>query len=347
MFSAKRTALTLATSTALIVGLAAPAHAVPEQSTGVETNHPASALIGQKVSFDYASAEEGLKALRELRAKMWDENPYIKIRVMEDDYPVPKNGNLQNLAVEAGLKSKDEYVNAAQLDGGYVQMAVQLAAEVPNGPGTLRPFNSRCELVALGGGASDCQEVDTASVNGVSPDGAISFATNSQAPFDFFTSAPLGQKIALVNPFNSRFGFSAASVEYSPAESRHVTTVTYGSEKTSVDFATFKTGQRDVTIYRAARSQSLGSGKNETPTGFDPSKKFDPAKAPGTETTTAPDPDKPSPTDPDKGSGEGSSKDLKPGEIAGIVIGVLALLGIGNWVVQNWPMIARMLNLPH
>lgn len=345
---AARLTLAAATSIALTFGLTAPAQAVPEQSTGVETNHPASALIGQKVSFDYASAEEGLKELRKLRAEMWDANPAIKVRVMENDYPREKAGKLQDVSAEAGLKTKDEYVNAAQLDGGYVQMALQLSAEVPNGSGTLRPFNSQCELQEMGAAASSCKEVDTASVSGVSTDGVITQFSNSQAPFEFFKSAPLGQKIALLNPFNTRYGFSSTLVEYSPTVRRHVTAVTFGPDKTTIDFAPFKTGKRDVIIYRAVRSKSLGSGSDdETPTGFDPSKKFDPTKPPH-DVADNPEPNpNPKPTDPDRGSGEGSSKDLKPGEIAGIVIGVLTLLGIGNWVVQNWPMIARMLNLPH
>ncbi|GAB3086118.1 hypothetical protein [Corynebacterium aquatimens] len=354
-----RLSVAAATSIALVVGAAAPAHAVPEQSTGVETNHPATALIGQKVSFDYASAKEGLEELRRLRAEMWDKNPTIKMRILVDNYPEDVRGTVQELAANADLKSKEDYVNAAVLDGGYVQMAVQLSAEQPKPgtQGTTRPFNSKCELAGPGAGASQCQGTSTATVGGVASDGAIiSTSTYSEIASGLIATGIKDNTVVshnlaqLLNPYNTRFGFASVKVNYGTNDTDTISAITYGTEKTTVDYSTFKPGQRDTTIYRAARSFQLGSGpKDEAATGYT-TPAFDPTASPVTGTGNTGNTDNTGDTggtSPGTGNtgGSGDGEKLTPGAIAGIIVAVLAVLGIGGWVAQNWPMIAKMLRL--
>lgn len=123
-----------ATAAATALVLAPAASADPAPVTGVELNQPADQVVAVEAKFNLTNdAEVGIRELRKLRGDMWDQN-------------VPFDGQpLRTVAAEAGLTTRDQYVNAVQLDTGYNLIALQRAAEAAKQFSHTRPFNDQCK----------------------------------------------------------------------------------------------------------------------------------------------------------------------------------------------------------
>ncbi|GAA0205595.1 CAP domain-containing protein [Corynebacterium riegelii] len=114
-----RKRLLAATLTAALI--AAPlqtANAEPAPVTGVELGTTIDGAVAVNSRFDFTEAYTiGLPQLKKLRGEMWDINP-------------PFNGvSLREAAFAAGLRTKEQYVNAVNIDANLTRIAVQRAAE--------------------------------------------------------------------------------------------------------------------------------------------------------------------------------------------------------------------------
>ena len=150
-----RTRLLAATTAAATALTLAPfAAADPAPVTGVELNQPADQVIAVEAKFNLTSDQEiAMRELRKLRGDMWDRN-------------VPFDGTtLRQAAANHGLTTKEQYVNAVQLDPGYQSIALQRAVEAAKKFEHVRPFNSTCY--------GNCGKEDSATINGKGPYGQV------------------------------------------------------------------------------------------------------------------------------------------------------------------------------
>lgn len=138
----------------------AVANAAPDPTTGVELNHPIEASVGVAAAFDFADGEDGFRALKELRANMWDKNP---------PFQGPRGGTtLRESAATFGYHSKDAYVNAIRYDHGHSKIAVQRSVEAAKLWDHARPYNSQCTLTGYDwDGKHMCAAEKSATVNGI------------------------------------------------------------------------------------------------------------------------------------------------------------------------------------
>mgnify|MGYP001042371606 CR=1 FL=1 len=123
----------------------------------MELNQPASQTIAVEAKYNLSNDQEvGMRELRKLRAEAWDQNwPF---RDQFDDGP----RTVREAAAARGFTTKEQYVNAVQLDYGYaiiaLQRAVEHAANYSGKKAHVRPFNSTCY--------GNCGQEDTATIGG-------------------------------------------------------------------------------------------------------------------------------------------------------------------------------------
>lgn len=140
--------LSVAVATATALATMPVANADPAPFTYVELNQPSNQTVAVEAQFNLTSdAEVGIAGVRALRAEMWDKN-------------VPYNGvPLRDAAARAGLKTRDDYVNAVQPDYGLSLIALQRGVEASKLYNHKRMYNSTCY--------GDCGSIFTATINGV------------------------------------------------------------------------------------------------------------------------------------------------------------------------------------
>lgn len=139
--------LSVAVATATALATMPVANADPAPFTYVELNQPSSQTVAVEAQFNLtADAEVGIAGVRALRADMWDKN-------------VPFNGMpLRDAAAKAGLKTRDDYVNAVQSDYGLSLVALQRGVEASKLFRHERMYNSTCY--------GNCGSIYTATING-------------------------------------------------------------------------------------------------------------------------------------------------------------------------------------
>ena len=139
--------LSVAVATATALATMPVANADPAPFTYVELNQPSSQTVAVEAQFNLtADSEVGIAGVRALRADMWDKN-------------VPFNGMpLRDVAAKAGLKTRDDYVNAVQSDYGLSLIALQRGVEASKLFRHERMYNSTCY--------GDCGRIYTATING-------------------------------------------------------------------------------------------------------------------------------------------------------------------------------------
>ena len=274
------------------------ANAEPAPVTGVELNQAVEQSVAVDATFDFDAAEKvGLPALRQLRADMWDKNPYYMPFFEKRE---PGTLRLRDVAAEKGYPTKEAYVNAVQLDHGLTRIAIQGAAEASSTFAHERPDGSKS---------------DTATYNGLSGWGeslaagrdlrsSILDGWGGKKEYDALiksrgvNSPGNGHLHHLLNPDETYFGFSEVRVP----NTKYGTYTVARSLNKPTNGETLESGKQRVWLYRLAKS-------DETPTGIKAGVPGPVNQAPGNSL----------------GLGEGSSSELIT--IIGIVFGVLSLLG--------------------
>lgn len=284
------------TVSVLATGLvtAAPALADPDPTTGVELNVPTSQFVATPVTFDFSdSRTEGIKALKEYRARAWDLN-------------LPFDGTpIRQKAAEYGLNTKEAYVNAVRSDGGLTRIAVQRAAEnsyrTKNVDGDeivhSRPTSSACQL----GAPSKCDSIWTATYKG-KQGWHENLANNSQnAGIGFMIKTQWGKGeeagliaangayaggghlYSLINPAHRYFGFGYVK------GTNGLYTGASTSSSTPIEADNLPAGVQTTNLYRAAK-------KGQNPTGIISGTPSKPTPKPSNPTTEKPTPKPTNPT---------------------------------------------------
>lgn len=237
------------------------ANAAPEPTTGVETLVNPDQWVGVPVEFDYAAADEGFQAQRQLRAEMWDINPPFKGKP------------LRVAAAEAGMKTKDAYVNGFKLDYNLSKIAVQRSVEQVRGLMHARPTGTNC---AWTDNNKCLANEGTATINGQGGWGnslAAGRATIRESVLDAwghgelaalrtangFFDGPSGHLHQAINPENKYQGFGLIR-RLDGSGYKYYSATTFGWNATTGGTTPLKKGVQRVTIYRAAV-------KGERPTG--------------------------------------------------------------------------------
>lgn len=301
----KRLMAVIATLATAITPMAI-ANAVPEPTTGVETLVGPDQWVGVPVEFDYAAADEGFQAQRQLRAEMWDINP-------------PFEGKpLRVAAAEAGMTTKDAYVNGFKLDYNLSKIAVQRSVAQVRGLMHARPSGTDCAWVA----GSDClEEEKTATINGQGGwgnnlaagtaattirqsvlqsrgHGELAFLRAANGVFNTNN----GHLYQALNPQNKFHGFGMVK-RLDSSKYTYYSATTFGWNATTGGTTPLKKGVQRVTIYRAAV-------KGERPTG----------------TTTPTNPTNPLPGN--IGDVLQSSEGSNSAQIFGVIAGLVSLVGL-------------------
>lgn len=313
----KRTLATVISTVAIAISPMAVANAAPAPVTGVETTVNEDQWVAVPAEFDYAAAEAGFQAQKELRAEMWDINP-------------PFNGiPLRQAAANAGMNTKEQYVNGFKLDYKLSKIAVQRSAEQINGLSHKRPSGTDC---AWNGGNSSCLESAwTATINGQQAWGENIAAGNKDIKTAVKQSWGHGELAALratngnrgannghlhsaLNPENKYHGFGLVK-QLEDTSYRYYATALFSSTPLTGGDQPLQKGAQRLNLYRAAV-------KGETPTGIQDFKEPGPT-LPGL-------PDLPSLPDlGDMSSLEGITGSLE-GEGSEAVMGIIGLLaGVG------------------
>lgn len=271
--------ISTASIAALTTGLvtAPVALAAPDPTTGVELNHPTSQFVATPVLVDFSdSRTEGLKALKEYRARAWDNNFLF-------------NGqSIRVAAAKQGLNSRSAYINAVQADGGLARIAIQRAAENSYTRDIVhrRPAGPGCELGAI----DRCASIWSATYKGnqafaevlaYNPyDAGISNAIidlwgkgeeSANQRLRGYAGDGNGHLRTLINPGYRYYGFG-----YVKGTDNKYTSAGAASAS-SIEADNLPAGRQTVTLYRAATP-------GERPTGI--------------VTNTKPSTDKPKPADP-------------------------------------------------
>ena len=123
---------------------------------GISTKNFESKTITLNLKQDEANKSQTLAAIRDLRAKMWDENvPYIS-----DANSNPKNMKLRDYLKTKGITSKEAYVNSINWSTDLEKIAIQRIYEVTQtGLSHLRPDGSDCATATLPNGTRTYAEI--------------------------------------------------------------------------------------------------------------------------------------------------------------------------------------------
>lgn len=247
--------LAAAVAASAALTLAPAALADPAPFTDVELNQPADQSVALEARFNLSNdAEVGMRELRAIRARMWDENPRYVVG--------NTTGSLRDVATAAGLNSKEAYVNAIVLDQGYSRISLQRAVEAAKLFKHERQYNDTC--------AGNCGMPFTATINGrggsgenlsSSSDIAAAMkgwgesevralrATNGE--FSAERATMNGHLHSFLNPWNTRVGFASVVTAEGTASASVM-----GRQATGVN--SFPEGNRKEALARPA-------AKGETP----------------------------------------------------------------------------------
>ena len=211
----------------------------------MELNQPADQVVAVEAKFNLTSDQEiAMRELRKLRGDMWDRN-------------VPFDGiSLRQAAANHGLTTKEQYVNAVQLDPGYQSIALQRAVEAAKKFEHVRPFNSTCY--------GNCGKEDSATINGKGPYGQVlntrgDIASSMQAwGYDELNALYrlngawsadqrnlTGHLHSLINPRVTYVGFAAVTTSEGRASAGSVGFTPTGA-------TSYPTGQRTEVLHRPA-----------------------------------------------------------------------------------------------
>ena len=132
------------------------AYASQKLDFGISTKNFETKIITLNLNQDEANKSATLAAVRELRAKMWDENvPYIA----EKDSN-PTNMKLRDYLKAKGITSKEAYINAMKWSTDLEKIAIQRMFEVTlTGLSHLRPDGSDCATAKLPSGTRTYAEI--------------------------------------------------------------------------------------------------------------------------------------------------------------------------------------------
>lgn len=137
------------------VGLMPRAHASQTINLGIDTNtFPARSAVF-KIKQDEYNKRLALSTLREIRAKMWDENiPYTL------DESNPDNTRIRDYLSSVGINSKEAYVNQTKWSVDLEKIALQRAFEVKStGLSHVRPDGSSYTTAVLDNGTKTYAEI--------------------------------------------------------------------------------------------------------------------------------------------------------------------------------------------
>ena len=321
--STKRFLLTVSTVGLMTAGLSAVANAAPDPTTGVELNVDENQFVAGKATFDPGQGRtEGLAAIKELRAYMWEKNP--PYRGYDFEYQ-RYTGRLQD-AVRAEGMTKEQYLDV-RADENLNWIAIQRAYENgtlfghdrPNGldsktavrPGVTAPLES----VSVGR-----NNMRNAIVDGLGK-GELQALINLGGKFgqDPKSDSHSGHLMHLIHPRHKNFGVGKV---YVPGSIYKDHIVVVSSNDALVPDNT-PSGQRTTTLYRAPKP-------GEKPTGIvkdNPGSNQNPGNT-----------QNPGNKDNQPGAGlssEGSSG-LDAGAIVGIAIAIVTVVGgIAGAIMSN------------
>ena len=301
-------AVSVAASVAVPVAVVPPhvAYAEPAPVTGVELGTTIDQSVAVDSRFDFTDAYTiGLPQLRKVRGQMWDINPPFN------------DTSLRRAAAEAGLGTKEAYVNAATIDPNLSRIAVQRAAEQPVGSlSHLRGKSIGISVATINGRAAHSEIIAYGrledAISKMWGHGELDVLKKANGYYKHIDGRSNGHLHIMLDPENRDFGFGEVTITHKGRGHVYSVGVVGGSP---FGGAALEKGRKELYLYRQAR-------EGESPTGL---KEYTPhAPAPNVPQDPVPGaPDKPK----DKPSSDGSSAS-DPGMIVGIVVGLLALLGV-------------------
>lgn len=132
------------------------AYASQKLDFGISTKKFESKAITLNLKQDEENKSQALAAIRDLRAKMWDENvPYIS-----DADSNPKNMKLREYLKTKGITSKEAYINRTKWSTDLEKITIQRIYEVSQtGLSHLRPDGSDCATAVLPSGTRTYAEI--------------------------------------------------------------------------------------------------------------------------------------------------------------------------------------------
>ncbi len=238
------------------------AYAAPEPTTKVELNVEPEQFVAQEVSFDPSTGRtEGLEALRELRAKMWDINPQFRGFGYEG-----YSGTLRDAAEAEGIDSKAEYMDVT-MDSDLAWIAIQRGYEASAVFSHKRPDGSDMATATI---ESHAVSTESLAAGADSLNTAIlrSWGQNELKALQKAkgkSNAQNGHLVNLLHPKQRHYGFSAVSVEGSQYGTYYVGVSSEIPVGDTDSAAHTPAGEQTVTLYRAAKA-------DETPTGLEKKK---------------------------------------------------------------------------
>lgn len=186
------------------------AHAAPEPTTHVELNVDAKETIAENVQFDPSVGRtEGLQALRELRAKMWDANPQFRGYGFEG-----YEGTLQDAAEAEGITSKAEYLDVT-MDSEYAWIAIQRAYESSTVFSHKRPDGSEMSTATINGHSASTESLaaGTGSLRNTIlktwGEGELKALKDAKG----LANGENGHLVNMIHPQQKYYGFGAVEVE--------------------------------------------------------------------------------------------------------------------------------------
>lgn len=143
------------------IGLVSPqseniAYASQNLDFGISTKNFESKTVTLNLKQDEANKQASLAAIKEIRAKMWDENvPYIS-----DADSNPNNMKLRDYLKSKGITSKDAYINRMNWSTDLERIVIQRMYEVSlTGLSHMRPDGSDCATAQLPSGTRTYAEI--------------------------------------------------------------------------------------------------------------------------------------------------------------------------------------------
>lgn len=155
--SSKIVALSLLTTLSLnMIGpMQKQAYAGQLLDFGIKTDNFQPNLVKANIKQDNANKEKTLEALRNVRAKMWDENIAYTM-----DQSNPNNMTLRDYLKTQGINSKEQYLKSITWSTDHEKLAVQRGFEVKlNGLNHNRPDGSSYDSAVLPNGTKTASEI--------------------------------------------------------------------------------------------------------------------------------------------------------------------------------------------